>query len=613
MQKFDKILLVGLGLLLVWFTLVTIHAFQRIPSFKDDLFSISKNNRLESRVQSLQVYLPSLMAKSVDNGISQRQFMHEPFPQSIHSSDEWEVIMHPAMQMLPPKKQKEGDILYKHVKVPKFWNPPFFKPDVRSFLGNYGERLVTPDEASIIGSHTKMVGGARLKADKMSSQEYTDENGDEKERTFEAKARKREIVDELETIFITIASYRDYRCPHTVESVFARATYPERIRVGIVDQLDLTTDTNCGKPKKLCNLDPSQILCKYSNLIDVFEMNATLSVGPIFARHIGYRMYRGEYYTMQTDAHMEFINGWDVDLISHWKSAKNEMAVLTTYVSSVEDHYDPKTGESNTLKRPLMCASDFAEDYYETNLDVLQHGQEPEGEPDDLVMPTLEPFWAAGFSFGRGHFGVQVPYDQYLPMIFQGEEITVGIRGFTYGYDFYAPQTGVIFHYYNNSNKNKNSKKVAKFWENSNLYDGVAAESKARLAGIIQMLTNETRSWNSVDAKKYGIGGARTTQKFYDTFGIHIKEKKIEKHLCGFVGKKMQAQLIPHLRTNGMGINYDSVTYKFKNPRKDQSKDKETEESEDGEAEESEDGEAEESEDGEVKDVEDVEAEEVKM
>eukprot|EP00555_Chaetoceros_dichaeta_P012776 CAMPEP_0198258068 /NCGR_PEP_ID=MMETSP1447-20131203/7594_1 /TAXON_ID=420782 /ORGANISM="Chaetoceros dichaeta, Strain CCMP1751" /LENGTH=583 /DNA_ID=CAMNT_0043945113 /DNA_START=234 /DNA_END=1988 /DNA_ORIENTATION=+ len=558
------------------------------------------------------------MAKSGGNGKAQRQFIPEPFPQSIHSNEEWEVIMHPAMQMLPPKKQKEGDILYKHVKVPKFWNPPFFKPDVRSFLGNYGERLMTPDEASIIGSHTKMVGGAKLKADKMSSQEYTDADGNEEKRTFKAKARNREMVDELETIFITIASYRDYRCPHTVESVFARATYPERIRVGIVDQLDLTTDTNCGKPKELCDLDPSQILCKYSNLIDVFEMNATLSVGPVFARHIGYRMYRGEYYTMQTDAHMEFINGWDVDLISHWKSAKNEMAVLTTYVSSVENHYDPKTGESNSLRRPLMCASDFVEDYYETNLDVLQHGQEPEMEPDDLVMPTLEPFWAAGFSFGRGHFGVQVPYDQYLPMIFQGEEITVGIRGFTYGYDFYAPQTGVIFHYYNNSAKKKaGGKKVAKFWENSDLYEGVGAESKARLAGIIQMLTNETRSWNSVDAKKYGIGGARTTQKFYDTFGIHIKEKKIEKHLCSFVGEKMQAQLIPHMRTNRMGINYDKVTYKFKNPRKDQDKESEdkeksedTDESEDEEAEELKDVEDEKAE--EVEDVEDKEADDIK-
>jgi len=526
----DKIILVALGFLLVWFTIVTFHTFQSIPSFKHELYSLRKNKRLQSRLQSLQVYLPSLMVKSGDNGKAQAQSVHEPFPQSIHSSEEWEVIMHPAMQMLPPKKQKkqDEDIIYKHVKVPKFWNPPYFKPDVRTFLGNYGERLVTPDEASITGSHTKMVGGAHLEADKMSDQEYTDADGEKKIRTFKAKTRTREMVHELETIFIAIASYRDYRCPHTVESVFARATYPERIRVGIVDQLDLRSDKNCAKPEKSCDLDPSQILCKYSNLIDVFEMNATLSVGPVFARHIGYRLYRGEYFTMQTDAHMEFINGWDVDLISHWRSAKNEMAVLTTYVSSVDRHYDPKTGESNTKVRPLMCDSDFTEDYYESNLEVLQHGQEPEAEPFDKVMPVLEPFWAAGFSFGRGHFSVQVPYDQYLPMIFQGEEITIGIRGFTYGYDFYAPQTGVIFHYYNNDNKNK-TKKVATFWENSDSYVGVSAESKARLAGIIQMLTNNTISWNSVDAKKYGIGGVRTTQKFYDTFGIHIEEKKDRK------------------------------------------------------------------------------------
>ena len=27
--------------------------------------------------------------------------------------------------------------------------------------------------------------------------------------------------------------------------------------------------------------------------------------------------------------------------------------------------------------------------------------------------------WGAGFSFSRGHFVVNVPYDQYLPLIFQ--------------------------------------------------------------------------------------------------------------------------------------------------------------------------------------------------
>jgi hypothetical protein len=33
--------------------------------------------------------------------------------------------------------------------------------------------------------------------------------------------------------------------------------------------------------------------------------------------------------------------------------------------------------------------------------------------------------------FGRGHFVVNVPYDQHLPWIFQGEKISIGLRGFS--------------------------------------------------------------------------------------------------------------------------------------------------------------------------------------
>jgi len=419
-----------------------------------------------------------------------------------------------------------------------------------------------------VGSTVPVVGGSFLPADHLSSQWYETEDGERKERTFGSKDRVRDMVEGgggLETVFVAIASYRDYRCPHTIESVFARATYPERIRVGVVDQLEIGKDKNCAVPERPCTEDPDQILCRYKKQIDVFEMESALSVGPVFARHIGYRMYRGEYFSMQTDAHMEFINGWDVDLIEQWRSAKNEMAVLTTYVSNVDEHYDPQTGESTTITRPLMCDSKFEPDYYEEGLSVMEHDQEPEAPPDNKASPTLEPFWAAGFSFARGHFIVQVPYDQYLPMIFQGEEISVGIRGFTYGYDFYAPQKSVVFHYYNSSARNEKKKKVAKFWENKDLYKGVEAESKARLAGIIQMLTR-MRSWNSIEAKKYGIGEVRSTKKFYDTFGIHVKRKTIENNLCSFVGKKMQAELVPHLRTDGMGIDYDTVTYMFQDP-----------------------------------------------
>ena len=128
------------------------------------------------------------------------------------------------------------------------------------------------------------------------------------------------------------------------DQLFKQATYPERIRVAIVDQIKKDVDINCSKPQRSCIDYPNDLLCKYSHLIDIYEMDATNAVGPILARHIGSRMYRGEYYVMQSDAHMEFITGWDVDIIQQWKSTNNVMAVLTTYVSDVDDHYDNITG-----------------------------------------------------------------------------------------------------------------------------------------------------------------------------------------------------------------------------------------------------------------------------
>ena len=37
------------------------------------------------------------------------------------------------------------------------------------------------------------------------------------------------------TIYVAIASYRDWQCRDTVSSIFSRAKYPERVRVGVVD------------------------------------------------------------------------------------------------------------------------------------------------------------------------------------------------------------------------------------------------------------------------------------------------------------------------------------------------------------------------------------------
>jgi hypothetical protein len=46
--------------------------------------------------------------------------------------------------------------------------------------------------------------------------------------------------------------------------------------------------------------------------------------------------------------------------------------------------------------------------------------------------------------------------------LLQGEEIAVGIRGFTHGYDFYAPRDSVVFHEY--AEMSSRRKKVHMFW-----------------------------------------------------------------------------------------------------------------------------------------------------
>jgi hypothetical protein len=50
----------------------------------------------------------------------------------------------------------------------------------------------------------------------------------------------------------------------------------------------------------------------------------------------------------------------------------------------------------------------------------------------------------------------------HVIMRIQGEEIAIGIRGFTHGYDFYAPKDSVVFHEY--ASRSNRRKKVHMFW-----------------------------------------------------------------------------------------------------------------------------------------------------
>jgi hypothetical protein len=323
-------------------------------------------------------------------------------------------------------------------------------------------------------------------------------------------------------------------------------------------------------------------------------MEASLSVGPVFARHIGYRMYRGEYYTTQSDAHVTYTQNWDTDIIEQIEATHNEMAVLSTYLTDVQGSIDEKTGASLRHTRPIMCNT-----YYEGGPQGLhlRHGSQPERMPGVHGTPQLQPWWAAGYSFSRGHFVVNVPYDPYQPMIFQGEEMSIGIRGFTIGYDFYAPERSVCFHHYAIGKNAKVRNKVKHFWENGDLYAGyveslrvsalqpifmdqrriltlllsvsVGKRAMARLLGIVHMNPEVDPSlWDHTEEDRYGLGGVRKPEKFYELFGIDVVKKETQGHLCQFVDTngRMHKEFSPLLRSDGMGIDLSKVHFHWIDP-----------------------------------------------
>ena len=302
------------------------------------------------------------------------QRLQQLFP--IHVNNAMEKIRHPGFQLSDPDRLAavmDGLAVPEMIEVPTFWDPPPYE-GVRNFLGDNGRYLITNEEASAIGS----------------------------------------IHQGKETIFVMVASYRDPECRPTVEDLFLRAKYPERIRVAIIDQRSsVDGDPVCGVNERECEQNPSQPLCQYRNLIDYMEYEAQLMVGPTFARHLGHRMYRGEYFVMQVDSHIRMVTDWDNDIVQQWKSIGNEMAVISTYLNDVTNSIDPVSHQSLRQTRAIMCNAEF--EWKGDSKEHIKFNVQPSNKPRMESSPMLHPFWAAGFSFARGHFGIQVPYDSQLP------------------------------------------------------------------------------------------------------------------------------------------------------------------------------------------------------
>ena len=104
-------------------------------------------------------------------------------------------------------------------------------------------------------------------------------------------------------IFVSIASYRDPDTKWTIHDLFARAAHPSHVHVGVCFQLDPATDGHMSDLGSLAPLHRTHVRC-----ITLPHVEAT---GPWKARALAGKLWAGEPYVMQVDAHCRFIPRWD--------------------------------------------------------------------------------------------------------------------------------------------------------------------------------------------------------------------------------------------------------------------------------------------------------------
>ena len=296
----------------------------------------------------------------------------------------------------------------------------------------------------------------------------------------------------LPTIFVSIASYRDPDCQNTVNDIFDKAAYPERIVIGICLQIVPDEDEDC-----CVTTDRHQQL-------RLIEVHASGSRGACWARSRVQELWRGEDYFFQVDSHMRFVQGWDEKLVAMLGKCSGEKPVISTYPLE----FTP----------PDQFASD--------NLVTIR----PKGFDDEGVLsqnstlsslenapknPVPTSFVSAGMLFASGRVVNEVPYDPYL--YFTGEEITLGARLWTSGWEIYCPNEVIAYHNYSKQPERP------RHWVDQTDWGNLNQRSRRRVRHILGIETINNDCDELIEIERYGLGSIHTLAEYEIFSGLNFK------------------------------------------------------------------------------------------
>lgn len=300
------------------------------------------------------------------------------------------------------------------------------------------------------------------------------------------------------TIFIQIASYRDPELIPTLKDMIEKAKYPKNLVFSIAWQH--------SKEDVWDNLDEF----KNDNRFKIIDIDYTQSKGVCWARNLLQKQYDGEKYTLQIDSHHRFVDGWDDKLIKMYEDLKKKgypKPLITGYIPSYEPSNDPKG-------RVMVP--------WKMNFDRFS----PEGiihtipatidDYRERTEPVRARFYSAHFAFTTGQFIAEVPHDPQL--YFHGEEHSISVRAFTWGYDLFHPHQVIMWHHY----IRKGAKRQ---WDDYSEWGKLNSHAHLRCRKLFSM---DGEKYEPAEFTVYGFGPHRSLEDYEKYAGVSFKKRAVQ-------------------------------------------------------------------------------------
>ncbi len=309
-------------------------------------------------------------------------------------------------------------------------------------------------------------------------------------------------MENLGTILVSVASYRDPVCASTIENMFATAKHPELVYAAICQQ-NKPGDPECSSASNSAN-------------IRIMKLDYTKARGPTLARFYCADMLENEEYFFQIDSHTSFVQDWDQLL----KDMLEELVQTGKSAKPVISHYplDSDSKEESATMVPRICRTFF------DDRGMLTFAGAQIMDSNNQFYQT--PFVSGNMMFCKSSLLREVPYDPTLLCLFTGEEILMSARFYTHGYDIFTPKVNVIYHEYIRNNRSK-------FWDE--VCDDTDAHNKVKFyLGILDDLSLVKPEWRE-QADLYGlhlVGSARSLSDFLEWVAIDPVSKTVGTNFC---------------------------------------------------------------------------------